>query len=585
MDIEEKPLLEQFAENLPEGIAFKFCHISTPPTKCPAIFSAPPGARPEKTYCESHFLNVSLNPGDDKDGENLFAFAIEVLIYTTKHLTTLFVSKADSTGYLSLLQLPRSHGSPIKSVASTFISYLVKHRIRPSVRLVVSLFARAQDQYLYPGSIDNSTKHVLDDRGLVKWWCRVLDPVIRKYAPEQSSIDLEAPGPDNVDQTTAQGYVIVPGVDKYETTRFLPATVRSDPPPQKRWAYGHPLCELNTTPSAPPRCLVPHFPDDPKARFLSELDEEIHDGNTGSQITDSPASRSSGQWTSVKTLEQFWDMMAFRQECSSGRLVGFIWVVFTPPDTDMKNSSQRSSTPSSSSLPNSQESDITLPTPPSSQPSNAPTRTSSQPNLKKRKLTGPILPRPPRIKSLSVTPNLPERTPYYLWPQAGRGELLLPEKTYKRATDLLLKLDFSNMALAASSSRRWVEEVGVLAGRKEWGRGIVGRKLEKESSDTASAEEAVTTVLGVREKKKVDNIERKEGEDTEVNSLGAGLVRKKRKSEDEVLEKVEANGVNHLGAGLVRKKAKIDDPPPAENGVNVLGAGLLRKSAKVEMPS
>ncbi|KAK5240099.1 hypothetical protein LTR16_011110, partial [Cryomyces antarcticus] len=65
--------------------------------------------------------------------------------------------------------------------------------------------------------------------------------------------------------------------------------------------------------------------------FLDELDEELPDASS-SQINVSPKKRSAGQWKSVKTLEQFWEMMAYRQECSSGRLVGFIWVVFTPSD-------------------------------------------------------------------------------------------------------------------------------------------------------------------------------------------------------------------------------------------------------------
>src|SRR6266487_4672259 len=35
--------------------------------------------------------------------------------------------------------------------------------------------AWAQGQYLFPGSVENSRKHILNDRGLVKWWCRALN--------------------------------------------------------------------------------------------------------------------------------------------------------------------------------------------------------------------------------------------------------------------------------------------------------------------------------------------------------------------------------------------------------------------------
>jgi hypothetical protein len=52
------------------------------------------------------------------------------------------------------------------------------------------------------------------------------------------------------------------------------------------------------------RDVVPVFPDDPKARFLHDL-------------------KGDGQ-LSTTTLGQFWELMEHRQECSSGRLVGFI---------------------------------------------------------------------------------------------------------------------------------------------------------------------------------------------------------------------------------------------------------------------
>lgn len=55
------------------------------------------------------------------------------------------------------------------------------------------------------------------------------------------------------------------------------------------------------------RDVVPVFPDDPKARFLHDL-------------------KGDGQ-LSTTTLGQFWELMEHRQECSSGRLVGFISMV------------------------------------------------------------------------------------------------------------------------------------------------------------------------------------------------------------------------------------------------------------------
>ncbi|KAL9577927.1 MAG: hypothetical protein Q9212_006057, partial [Teloschistes hypoglaucus] len=160
-------LSSKLAASLPSPHKFTIHHLSTPPTPSPAIYSAPPAHLPEKTKCEGHFLSVSA---PHNDSQQIQLFALEVLIYTTATLTTIFVSKADSTGYIHLLNLPKGTPSPLRTISSIFLSHLVKTHQRKDRQLVVSLFARAQDQYLFPGSIENPGKHVLDDRGLIKWW-------------------------------------------------------------------------------------------------------------------------------------------------------------------------------------------------------------------------------------------------------------------------------------------------------------------------------------------------------------------------------------------------------------------------------
>ncbi|GJC93019.1 H3 K56 histone acetylation protein KAT11 [Colletotrichum higginsianum] len=86
----------------------------------------------------------------------------------------------------------------------------------------------------------------------------------------------------------------------------------------------------------PARCLIPRFPDDPKSRFRDELDEE-----TGK----SKQLKTTGQWKSVKSLDTFWEMMAYRQECSSGRLTGFIWVVFDTQEEQARPDSASTALP------------------------------------------------------------------------------------------------------------------------------------------------------------------------------------------------------------------------------------------------
>ncbi|OBT68811.1 hypothetical protein VE03_02081 [Pseudogymnoascus sp. 23342-1-I1] len=523
-----KSLEQLLGEALPKDTSFRVYHLSTPPTSTSAIYSAPPGKRPNKTYCESHFLSVSINSnGKATSGSprEVLVYAIEVLIYSTAHSTTLFVSKADSSGYLHLLDLPKGSPSPLKEVSSAFLSYLVERRRRPGIQTIVSLFARAQDQYLFARSIDNKGKHVLDDRGLVKWWCRVLNPLLAK---EKDG------GWHNI-----RGYLTVPGLDTYETKAFLPAQ-HAEP---KTWTVGHPLREIALFPDAPPRCLIPHFPDDPKSRFLDELDEEL----SGSQGKDS------GQWKSVKDLNMFWEMMGFRQECSSGRLVGFIWVVFapTPPSEAGDTASSQTLTSQASFASSFTEPDDSPVKSQRGRPSQtreapkdeteSPTPTRRQKMRKTPALSGLIVPRKPRVKANNPgdRPSKPERTPYYIWPADSRGQVVLEEKDYHRFHELLLSLDFANIGLACEATKRWTSEVqgGSSVETLGWG----------------------TTVVGTRPFE-ARNLP---GRDT-VTTLNVGLVRKKKRAADDggvsaeapSEERAQAPEVNVLGAGMVRKKAK-----------------------------
>ncbi|KFX89958.1 hypothetical protein O988_08403 [Pseudogymnoascus sp. VKM F-3808] len=523
-----KSLEQLLGEALPKDTSFKVYHLSTPPTSTSAIYSAPPGKRPDKTYCESHFLSVSINSNGkatSKSPGEVLVYAIEVLIYSTAHSTTLFVSKADSSGYLHLLNLPKGSPSPLKEISSAFLSFLVERRRRPGIQTIVSLFARAQDQYLFARSIDNKGKHVLDDRGLVKWWCRVLSPLLAKEKDE---------GWHNI-----HGYLTVPGLDTYETRAFLPPKSIET----KTWTVGHPLREIALFPDAPPRCLIPHFPDDPKSRFLDELDEEL----SGSQGKDN------GQWKSVKDLDMFWEMMAFRQECSAGRLVGFIWVVFAPTPLseagDMASSQPLTSQTSFTSSFTSQDDSPVKPQRVSGKPGQSgkvvkhetttPSRNRRRKAKKSQTLSGPIVPRKPRVKEINSgqRPSKPERTPYYIWPADSRGQVVLEEKDYHRFHELLLSLDFANLDLACEATRRWTSEVsgGSPVETLGWG----------------------TTVTGTR----AFEARNLPGRDT-VTTLNVGLVRKKRRAGDEAPAEAstetsaQAPEVNVLGAGMVRKKAK-----------------------------
>ncbi|KAH0542291.1 hypothetical protein FGG08_003318 [Glutinoglossum americanum] len=605
-DVDSRGLKTMLAAALPEGAQFSLYRISTPPTRCPAIYSVASGSKPERTYCESQFLMVGIrsdsetaarSSSGDQEGvkSGLLVYAIEVLIYTTASLTTLFVSKADSTGYLHLLKCPLGNPSPLKAISTAFLSHLVDTRRRPGVKLVVSLFARAQDQYLFPGSVENGVKHVLDDRGLVKWWCGVLDPVLRRPSAKlENTASSDGEGKD-ASAKTAKGYLVVPGFDRYETMPLLPSSTRTDPPSNKRWVNDHPLLQISSTPDAPPRCLIPHFPDDPKARYLDELDDEMTE-SYDAQIRGTGVNRKSlGQWRSVQSLDQFWEMMAFRQECSAGRIVGFIWIVFDPilipitrggdattspntkgtskrfaeniilsprqpPAQDLPYVSRNPDSPHTGNHELSLTDSFSLSSSKSSTSNlTSPQSKTTKAKRKTRRPTGLIYTRQPRIKvssSRSVTSSQPSHTPFYTWPIESRGEVVLDEKEYKRAIDLLLRLDFSNEALARGSTKRYVDEVGVIAGlegrQKVWGEVVVGLK------EVMGARGDRVTGIGVSS----DGLARSNdvlgdampattGSGRAPNVLGDGLVRKRPK-----ISESEGSAANLLGSGLVRKKPK-----------------------------
>ncbi|KAH7368638.1 histone acetylation protein-domain-containing protein [Plectosphaerella cucumerina] len=536
-----KSLIERLSRVLPKGYKFGIYHVSTPPTKTNALCSAPPGERDDKTYCESHFLTLTIDAKHEQTSaveQNGGAptpvpvMAIEVLIFTTAHSSTFFVSKADSTGYLSLLDLPKGTPSPIRAVCGAFLSHLIQHRRRKDIQSVVNLFARAQDQYLFPGSIKNKSKHVLDDRGLVKWWCRVLDPLLQ----DPPTGKLGAWG-------STMGYLVVPGQDKYETRAFLPRASGS----ASRWELQDALRRVSHYTREfdwiPPRCLIPRYPDDPKSRYRDELDEEA---------AKSKAMRTTGMWKSIRSLDQFWDMLAYRQECSSGRLTGFIWVVFDPKGQEKRPSTPTQiPTPSASfHAPESQEAPSTpktqrtlsvttpLTTPRKLFPVNPtadgspskPGRELKSKKKKKKRLTGKIRSRQPRIKTRQKNYLLqqPVTSPYYFWPPEGRGQKIISENDYKRSVELLLHLDFANLGLAVGSMKRWIKEVGL---GEAWDLEVTGQQA------LPAKIEAATSSSGA------------------VNNL-SGLVKRKRPEAEAEAGKEEPSKVNVLTAGLVRKKPK-----------------------------
>lgn len=539
------------AKELPTGVKVTIRHISSAPTPCTALFAPPPGEEPESTFCENHFLSASVD-ADDQDGSEIIVFGIEVLVYSTAHLTTVFVSKADSTGFLHLMKnAPKV--SLIRCISNGFLSFLVQTHQRPGVRLVVSLFARAQNQYLFPGSIENPGKHVLDDRGLIKWWSRVVDPILREYEPESGSHEkgLLDRAMESA-KSSATAFLIVPGCDRFETRGFFPSSAKSDDKERSRWLNSYPLHQLCDNINAPPRCLIPRFPDDPKTRFLIDLDDELPPQSEGA-----PSNESAGQWKSVKSLDQFWEMMSFRQECSSGRLVGFLWLVINPPG--LVNSVQMTSSrpvlkektegASTTAVPASDRRDLN---PPGTEISTS--TTSQTPDAAKDSTTGPG----GHLHGFSseAHPKVQQNTDLnaFYWPEAGRGHAVMSEEDYKAAVNFLLEQDFYNQEVSIASTKAWSEKVASIVDQLWVGQQVTGRNATGESADKPIATANILDTGFVRKRKNDDGSsgtavanEGHEGNDTSSGTLTAEASATKSKVQSEV---------NVLQANLIRKKKK-----------------------------
>ncbi|QSL64904.1 hypothetical protein MERGE_002208 [Pneumocystis wakefieldiae] len=264
-------------EFLPQEISFSYGYVFTSFKKLKWPWISKKNI--DSVSLSNHFFFVLQN--------DAMAYAIEVLIFFSSDLSVFYISKADSTGFFNR----HNSSSPFKPVISSFLSYLIMKFSRRNIPSRISLFSKSQPQYLFPSSSLNPSKHILDDRELIKWWLRVLDSVRGAQCPKK--------------------YILIPGIDARETLRYTPEHSNID----SKWICGHPYQSTGQ----PAGEIIPRFPDDPKTRFLDQL---YKDGE--------------GDVTSV---DKFWELMAFRQECTLGRIVGFFSIEFPGNDQDETNNS------------------------------------------------------------------------------------------------------------------------------------------------------------------------------------------------------------------------------------------------------
>ena len=304
-------------------------------------FASPP--KPPRAYLQDILVLCSERALTVEEGPRVIVSAIEASVYVVPptKCAVFYVSKVDSTGQ-------GSKPSPTSTLVRALIGYYVDARTRPvqAEHVWVQLFARAQEQYLFPNSREWSGKKALGDTGLCSWWKRVLTRVV---------LDLEGKEKEK-GKMKVKMYYILPGFNKDEAEHALRiATGESasglEPPRHGVWEYGHPYSQTDIPlPCAPPDGkmknlghFIPSFDDDPKSRFMDEIayttDGDIKspqrkrartntNESTKTRTTESSGDEHKplGELGKV-TADEFWERMSFRQECVAGAVTGFFSVM------------------------------------------------------------------------------------------------------------------------------------------------------------------------------------------------------------------------------------------------------------------
>ncbi|PIL22858.1 hypothetical protein GSI_15553 [Ganoderma sinense ZZ0214-1] len=361
--------------DLPGTRTFHIHVLTSAPRKHNGLF---PYAHPRpRTYLQDVF--ILLSEQKDPSSPRLLVTAIEASVYNIPSTScgVLYVSKVDSSGHASA-------PSPTATLVRAFLTYYADPVTRPIAvqHLWVQLFARAQNQYLFPNSSEFAGKRPLSDVRLCAWWKRLYGDVAAEVARR-----LKGTG-------AVKLFYILPGYSELEAAHTVsralsrPGTSGSADAgagASVQWVYGHPYsqtdvplpCPRSADPDAPHNLgtFIPWFDDDPKSRFVDEIAyiKSTESGVRSPQRKRPRAPTSSGPRgekkapseqeerdedekekdkekdtrplgeLSLVSADEFWERMSFRQECVAGAVTGFFTLcVSTPPPVDQDRTSQPS---------------------------------------------------------------------------------------------------------------------------------------------------------------------------------------------------------------------------------------------------
>jgi regulator of Ty1 transposition protein 109 len=314
-----------------------------------------------KTFLQDILILLSEQP--TPDSPRVFVSAIEASLYHVPSASSavLYVSKVDSTGQAT-------SPSPTQALVRALLTYYVDPTTRPlpAAHLWVHLFARAQNQYLFPNSVLFPGKRPLTDLQLCAWWKRQLSLVAQAVSARAGHA------------THVRLYHLLAGFGELEASHALDrvyASSTSASATSVPWSYGHPYCQSEVPlPCSPigrgetrPHIghVIPWFEDDPKARFLDEIayttdaegvksperkrprtsrtsQRSEEDAESGSDRKEATKTEQTSRALQKVSIEEFWERMSFRQECIAGAVTGFFVMATSSPAPTPPSRSERS---------------------------------------------------------------------------------------------------------------------------------------------------------------------------------------------------------------------------------------------------
>jgi len=251
-------------------------------------------------------------------------------------------------------------------------------------------------------------------------------------------------------------------------------------------------------------------------------------------------------------------MMSYRQECSAGRLVGFVWVVFSPGQTDHRSLGNLEK---NGQTPNFAKPQLITPESSFQEPDSGVTRTETQFPPEEHVGINAVASSPP-----SSRPHPPQRDdPEKSWKngltgaqpvdsaiappstnerdvvEVTRGEIVVESEQYDTLLEYLLQTDFAGEELAAEHTRGWIQKTLEISKASAFGYSIRGEFILGQAPQTGpenSTSQPINVLTNLRKKRKADEVNAKVGAPadeqdspvTPINTLSASLVRKKPKS-------------------------------------------------------